>query len=108
MKTLLTKVLSIVCFLIIVFLAMFYSFPLLPNPVMAIENFSSVDQGDYDEYTDFNSQNCIKVKEFINHYSQGINLYNGRDLGEDYEAMYVYAEVEKDNPIVDFVPKELF
>lgn len=108
MKTIQKKIIAIAIMFVMALTTIFYSFTFLPKTVKADEDLSSVDLGKYDSYTDMNIHNDTLVADFEKIYAEGINLYNGRDLGEDYEAMYVYAEVEKDNPIVDFVPKELF
>lgn len=107
MKLIEKKIITIVVILAIAFSVIFYGFKFLPTKVLAEENLSSVDQGAYDIYTD-DDKHGIELDRFGEIYAQGIPLYNGHALGEDYEAAQVYAEVEKDNPIVDFVPKELF
>lgn len=112
MKTIQKKIIAIAIMFVMALTTIFYGFTFLPKTAKADEDLSSVDLGKYDSYTDTDEHgtdgSTEDVSTFDEVYDQGINLHDGSDLGEDYEAMYVYAEVEKDNPIVDFVPKELF
>lgn len=62
---------------------------------------SVVDNGKYDAYTDMDEHNSIKVHNYKNYYPNGVTIVDGDDL-------WVHMQVERDNEIVYFVPKELF
>lgn len=108
MKTRQRKGLVIALTFLMIVVLMLYGFALYPRAALAETELASVDQGKYDLYTDADKHGEVNVKEFVKVYSQGVTLYNGSELGEDYDTALVYAEVNGDNPIVNFVPKELF
>lgn len=61
---------------------------------------STVDNGIYDEYTDIDIHYGIPISNFYNFYASGVNITEQHNK--------VYLQVELENPIVYFIPRELF